>query len=135
MVRPHPAKRASWGGRARKAPGCPPWSRCWRTRIRAGRRCSFRSGMGKAGGGVEIAPRAAVWSHNGLPPLPIRWVLIRDPKGRFKPQALLCTDLTVKPEQILQWFVLRWPVECTFHEVRTHLGVETQRQDRKSTRL
>jgi len=24
--------------------------------------------------------------------------------------------------------VLRWPVEVTFHEVRTHLGVETQRQ-------
>ena len=23
---------------------------------------------------------------------------------------------------------MRWPVEVTFHEVRTHLGVETQRQ-------
>src|SRR3989304_3978821 len=77
---------------------------------------------------VEIVSQTAVWFHNGLPPLPIRWVLIRDPKGRFKPQALLCTDLTVKPEQILQWFVLRWQVEVTFHEVRTHLGVETQRQ-------
>jgi len=28
----------------------------------------------------------------------------------------------------LQWFVRRWRVEVTFHEVRTHLGVETQRQ-------
>ena len=26
------------------------------------------------------------------------------------------------------WFVRRWRVEVTFHEVRTHLGVETQRQ-------
>src|SRR3990170_514798 len=57
MVRPHPAKRASWGGRARKAPGCPRWSRCWRTRIRAGRRCSFRSGMGKAGGWSRLSRR------------------------------------------------------------------------------
>lgn len=70
----------------------------------------------------------AVWFHNGLPPVPIRWVLIRDPKGVFAPQALLCTDLTLSAEQIVKWFVMRWRVEVTFHEVRTHLGVETQRQ-------
>jgi hypothetical protein len=28
----------------------------------------------------------------------------------------------------LQWFLYRWQVEVTFQEVRTHLGVETQRQ-------
>jgi hypothetical protein len=29
--------------------------------------------------------------------------------------------------QILAWFVLRWQVEVTCHEVRAHLGVGTQR--------
>ena len=29
---------------------------------------------------------------------------------------------------IVEWVVLRWTVEVTFHEVRAHLGVETQRQ-------
>ncbi len=77
---------------------------------------------------VEFASATAIWFHNGLPPLPIRWVLIRDPKGKFKTQALLCTDLNEKPEQILKWFVMRWRLEVTFHEVRDHLGVETQRQ-------
>jgi hypothetical protein len=77
---------------------------------------------------VELASDTAVWFHNGLPPVPIRWVLIRDPKGSFKPQALLCTDLSIQPEQIVTWYVMRWRVEVTFHEVRTHLGVETQRQ-------
>jgi len=77
---------------------------------------------------VEIVSSTAVWFHNGMPPLPIRWVLIRDPKGKFKPQALLCTDLAASPEQILKWFVMRWQLEVTFHEVRDHLGVETQRQ-------
>lgn len=43
----------------------------------------------------------------------------------FKTQALLCTDLLEKPEQILKWFVMRWQLEVTFHEVRDHLGVET----------
>jgi hypothetical protein len=77
---------------------------------------------------LEITSETAVWFHSGKPPLPIRWVIVRDPKNIFKTQALLCTDITVSPEQIIAWFVQRWQVEVTFHEVRTHLGVETQRQ-------
>ena len=77
---------------------------------------------------VEISSDTAVWYHNGMPAVPIRWVLIRDPKGRFKTRALLCTDQSAAPVQILKWFVRRWQVEVTFQEVRTHLGVETQRQ-------
>jgi hypothetical protein len=77
---------------------------------------------------VEIISNTAVWYHSGQPPLSIRWVVIRDPKGRFKTQALLSTDLNVTPVQMIKWFVLRWRLEVTFHEVREHLGVETQRQ-------
>jgi hypothetical protein len=82
------------------------------------------------GGGeraVEVASETAVWYHTGLPPVPLRWVLIRDPQGAFATQALLCTDLHADPERILSWFVLRWKLEVTFQEVRRHLGVETQR--------
>ena len=61
--------------------------------------------------------------------VPIRWVLIRDPLKPDAPaQALLCTDLGRTPEEIVTWFVRRWRVETTFEEVRTHLGVKTQRQ-------
>jgi hypothetical protein len=77
---------------------------------------------------IEITSATAVWFHNGQPPLPIRWVIVCDPKHIFKTQALLCTDLNISAEQIAQWFPRRWQVEVTFHEVRTHLGVETQRQ-------
>ncbi len=77
---------------------------------------------------MEITSDTPVWFHSGKPPLPIRWVLLRDPKGRFRPQPLLCTDLNVKRKQIVEWFIQRWQREVTFHEVRTHLGVETQRQ-------
>ncbi len=76
---------------------------------------------------VEIATGAALWYHPGIPPVAIRWVLVRDPEGKFASQAVLCTDQNADPVQILAWFVMRWTVEVTFHEVRTHLGVETQR--------
>jgi hypothetical protein len=77
---------------------------------------------------IEIVSDTAIWYHGGQPPLPIRWVLIRDPKGRFDPLALLCTDPSQKPSQIVQWFIGRWQVEVTFQQARTHLGFETQRQ-------
>jgi DDE superfamily endonuclease len=77
---------------------------------------------------VEIVSGTAVWYHSGLPPVPLRWVLIRDPLGTFATQALLCTDPEAAPEQVLAWFVRRWQLEVTFEEARRHLGVETQRQ-------
>jgi DDE superfamily endonuclease len=83
---------------------------------------------GEAQREVEIVSQTAIWYHTGLPPVPIRWVLIRDPQGKFFTQALLCTDLEATPLQILSWFVLRWQMEVTFHAARAHLGVETQRQ-------
>ena len=83
---------------------------------------------GKGERTVEVVSATAVWYHTGLPPVPMRWVLIRDPQDHFDPQALLCTDLDAAPERILSWFVLRWQMEATFQEARRHLGVETQRQ-------
>jgi len=77
---------------------------------------------------LEIHSATAVWHHSGMPVVPIRWVLLRDPQGRFVPQALLCTDPTRDPLQIVRWFIQRWQLEVTFREVRGHLGVETQRQ-------
>ena len=86
---------------------------------------------GRYGGGerlVEISTTTAVWRHGGMPIVPIRWVLVRDPLGRFEPQALLCVGPAHDPAQVLRWFVQRWQVEVTFGEVRDHLGAETQRQ-------
>jgi hypothetical protein len=67
---------------------------------------------------IQITSGTAVWFHNGLPPVPIRWVNIRDPLGRFKTQALLCTDPNVCAVQIVEWFIQRWQMEVTHREVR-----------------
>lgn len=77
---------------------------------------------------IEILSGCHLWYTSGSAPLPIRWVLVRDPAGKHEPTAFLCTDLNQTPEQILHWFILRWGVEVTFQECRTHLGMETQRQ-------
>ena len=56
----------------------------------------------------------------GLPVVPLRWVLVRDPTDVFRPQAFLCTDLDAAAEDILSWFLRRWTIEVTFAEVRRH---------------
>jgi DDE superfamily endonuclease len=77
---------------------------------------------------VEVVSGRALWYSTGLPAVPLRWVLIRDPRGEFENQALLCTDLDTEPKLIISWFVRRWQMETTFQEVRQRLGFETQRQ-------
>ena len=51
---------------------------------------------------VEMLSGTAIWYSTGLPAVPLRWVLIRDPEGEFKTQALLCTDLDTDPERIIR---------------------------------
>jgi hypothetical protein len=77
---------------------------------------------------IEYASGKALWYTPGFDPLPIRWVLVRDPAGKYEATAFLCTALNAKPLQVLHWFILRWNVEVTFQEARAHLGLETQRQ-------
>ena len=77
---------------------------------------------------MEIASGTAVWSSDGRPRVHIRWVIIRDPEGDLDDEALLCTDPYAAPEQIVEWFTMRWQVEVTFQEARAHVGVQTQRQ-------
>ncbi len=129
LYRPAPPRKPGQMGRPRKVgnrlPGLKPLIENpytpWQKRV-------LSNWYGKGNYELQIASATAVWYKSGMPPVPIRWVLIRDPNRQFETQALLCTDLTATAEQILQWFRWRWQVEVTFQEVRAHLGVETQRQ-------
>jgi hypothetical protein len=77
---------------------------------------------------LDIATGTALWYTPGYDPLPIRWVLVRDPLGKLAPAAFFATDQSASPLQILAWVISRWGLEVTFEEVRAHLGFESQRQ-------
>ncbi|OUL29657.1 hypothetical protein BV378_05655 [Nostoc sp. RF31YmG] len=61
--------------------------------------------MAKVNAKSKYALFTAVWYHTALPVVPICWVLVRNPQGKFESQALLCTKQTYSPTQILEWFV------------------------------
>ena len=77
---------------------------------------------------LQLATGTAVWYKSGKPPVAIRWVLVRDPKGRCEPLGLLSTDLELEARQILLYYMRRWSMESTFQAARGSLGIDGQRQ-------
>ena len=73
-------------------------------------RCRISLWYGRTNRLVEITSGTALWYRAGVPPVPIRWLLVRDPKGELDPQAFLATELDARPQDILAWFVRRWQV-------------------------
>lgn len=77
---------------------------------------------------IHFLTGVCLWHTPGEKPVLIRWVLVKDPKGKFRTEAFFSTDTEHTAIQIVEYFVLRWSVEVTFEESRRHLGMETQRQ-------
>lgn len=42
--------------------------------------------------------------------MPIRWVLVVDPTGKSRPEAFFSTDRRLTPQQIVEYYVLRWNI-------------------------
>jgi len=89
---------------------------------------TIKQWYGEAKRKIEIVSGKCVWYHVGKQAVPMRWVIIRDPLGKFETQALLCSRTEAAPKKIVEWFIKRWQVEVTFEESRRHLGIETNRQ-------
>ena len=76
----------------------------------------------------EILSFTCMWAPGGCNALPILCVLVRDPEGKISSVPLLCTNVLVTTEQVIEMYVERWNIEVTFEEMRAHMGMETQRQ-------
>ncbi len=77
---------------------------------------------------VQYVTTTCLWSPVGGEAIPIRLVVLKDPKGQCESAALMSTDVTLSALVIITEFVKRWAIEVTFREAREHLGIETQRQ-------
>jgi|SRR5689334_14167192 len=128
LYAPAPARRPGQNGRPRlkgqRLPSLAQRLEDARTRWQACRLCWYGGQIRR----LQLATGTAVWYSSGKPPVSLRWVLVREPKRRFEPQALLSTDLNLSARQIVLYFVRRWSMETTFQEARLYLGLEGQRQ-------
>lgn len=62
----------------------------------------------------------------GRSPLPLRWVISRDPRGERETRFYFATDQTLSGLDIVLAFMARWSAEVTFEESRAHLGIQTR---------
>jgi hypothetical protein len=78
---------------------------------------------------LEMCTGTALWYRSGSDPLPIRWVLTRDPLGK-RPRHPPSFPPTPPRRQNRSSAtrMKRWSLEVTFEEGHAHVGIETQRQ-------
>ncbi len=55
-------------------------------------------------------------------PQPVQLVLVRDPAGQWRDEALVSTDTTLTPEEIITGYCRRWSVEVAFCDSKQMLG-------------
>jgi hypothetical protein len=56
-------------------------------------------------------------------PRPLLLVLVRDPAGRWRDEALLSTDMTLTAEQVIAGYCRRWSVEVAYADSKGFLGL------------
>jgi len=77
---------------------------------------------------VGLVSGTGHWYKAGQGLVEVRWVFVRDIKGRHRDEYFYATDVSLTAEEIVGYYTRRWSIETTFQEVREHLGFETTRQ-------
>jgi hypothetical protein len=55
----------------------------------------------------------------------VRWVHVHDCTGTHRDEYFCATDLTRRPQQIVEYYTQRWAIETTFQECREYLKLES----------
>jgi DDE superfamily endonuclease len=69
------------------------------------------------------ALRGVLW-YTGCKEERVAVVLLRDPSGSWRDEALLCTDVTMGVEEIVSGYCRRWSIEVAFHDSKQYLGMQ-----------
>lgn len=72
---------------------------------------------------VRYKTAVVLW-YNSTHTMPVRIVLVRDPKGRRKDDCFFSTDPRMSPEAIIETYACRWSIEVAFRDSKQLLGFE-----------
>jgi len=61
--------------------------------------------------------------YNSAGPRPLQVVLVRDPEGRWRDEALLSTDLGLSAQEVIGAYTRRWSVEVAYCDSKQLLGL------------
>ena len=72
---------------------------------------------------LSVCSYVALW-YQVCKDQPIRIVIVRDPKGKYKDQFFFTQDLHMPLADVLEIIASRWPVETAHRELKQYLGME-----------
>ena len=70
-----------------------------------------------------VFTQEVVW-YAVCPERPVLLVICRDPSGKMKDDFFFTTDVSQKPQEVIEHYASRWSIEDTFKNVKQSLGGE-----------
>jgi hypothetical protein len=67
--------------------------------------------------------RGVLW-YTGCKEQRVAVVLLRDPSGSWRDEALLSTDVSLAVEEVVAGYCRRWSIEVAFHDAKQYLGMQ-----------
>lgn len=74
---------------------------------------------------IEMVTGTGHWDRIGEALVAVRWVYIHDGTGTHRDEYLSTTNLSLRPQQIVEGYTQRWSIDTTFQECREHLKLES----------
>jgi hypothetical protein len=74
---------------------------------------------------IEVVTGAGHWYRIGEDLVAVRWVYVHDCAGTHRDEYFFTTEMTMKPQQIVECYTQRWSIETTFQECREYLKLES----------
>jgi hypothetical protein len=74
---------------------------------------------------IEVVTGTGHWYRIGEALVEVRWVYVHDGTGTHRDEYFFTTDMTMKPQQIVECYTQRWSIETTFQECREYLRLES----------
>jgi hypothetical protein len=71
---------------------------------------------------LEVKVIRSVCWHSAAGSPAVQVVLVRDPKGQWRNEALVCTDVKLSAREIITGYCRRWSVEVAFCDAKQLLG-------------
>jgi DDE superfamily endonuclease len=74
---------------------------------------------------IEVLTGTGHWYRIGEALVELRWVYVHDCTGTHRDEYFFTTDVTMKPQQLVECYTPRWSIETTFQECREYLKLES----------
>jgi hypothetical protein len=74
---------------------------------------------------IEVVTGTGHWYRLGEDLVEVRWVYVDDGTGTHRDEYFLTTNITMRPQQIVECYTQRWSIATTFQECRDYLKLES----------